>query len=773
MTHRKCKFDAAMVRPSIPIMNLVGIKWGVVIDTGDNQPLNQPVESRDKNRERALSNWVIQRWRKFTQRCREYKYTYRGKLFEEWKARDKRHGKLFETTENIISTMYGRIHKLLRNKTNLDYAMKSGGDTAFLCTTLAVIMNSKHLRDTVLSEIIEPVIVIMGKSDRAMTSLAIMVANALLLLGERPMIEKHCLPHIRINNLDHETFQVLKNADKYTYPYKSLLVDSVTLYFQSWAFYSIPSFMKLWVESEGDKHFVTADEIIQVVMDITYSQKWLDLDEPLLFQKNKILKQADTNRDKIYFLTHVLFIGNHYGTRPLDPALITAEEKAEFFDIFLRWFWEFIDKDAIKENIEEFSEVSYCLLYLSNSLGCKIPIPNRLTGAVNEFIRLAEQLSKNGPAKHAWYPSDKGYRYDTYCDIHSLIVVASLLAESLRFKQHLHPILNEAQPIYNTSLDDCPDEFEPPVVAQRTPVADLNVLLLRDQEKYKNKQFQKLTTDGYVFVTAGADITERWCGELSPITRKIMDVHEINPKILDDILIRVPPSPEAIDVFRPSGKKMKTYKDQIADLHLPDNFWDLLQKRIAKTLGLPTKRIRMMTDETYIRLKRGPDAQTNQHSDFFYFIRETDAMARIHPTYGSIPAEDGICQVCMNEKGKVFKNITIGPTCARGYLPVFTTWLSLGDFSQDEYSLLEVVPQSHLFKGYDTALHNKHAITKGLVPLVEFPASSWRYPNSDGVKKCDMLIFNCKTLHRAEPPKKKSKDPRLSIDARFVILPDV
>ena len=365
-----------------------------------------PVKKKKKNTEQDEN-------REKVTKCRRYEYLIKDQG---------REGKLFKTTENIVSTIYQRIHKLLQKPYILDY----GGDSAFVCVTLAINMKSEYLRNEVFVNILQPVIAVMDKNNRNdMTSVAIMVASALLLLNKPELIEKHCLPHIKVENF--EPFKVLEKDT-----YRSLLIDSVNLYFQSWVCSNIVSFKLDRYEP------VTPVEVIKEVMVIT-TRLWVELDQPLCFKKKNILIQTDQNRDRLYFLTHVLFIGNHYGTRPLDPSIFTPEIQEKLFRIFLGWFWQFIKMDAIKENIEEFSEVSYSLLYLSNNLGCKVDIPKELNRTVTEFIGLAEELSKE-KKKHAWYPNAKGYRYDTYTDNHSLMVVASLLIESLRYKQHLHPL---------------------------------------------------------------------------------------------------------------------------------------------------------------------------------------------------------------------------------------------------------------------------------------------------------------------------------------------
>jgi hypothetical protein len=338
--------------------------------------------------------------------------------------------------EDVIGVVFARLNVLLQRPMvkRERYADKYGGDSAFMCATLAINMTaSSKLRLAVVNQIVQPMLAELRRKPTLRTNMAIMLTNTLLLLGDRTTIITDCVPLVAMSDLDHETFELFKTPDGFSYG--DLVVGVVTTYFQSWALLSVPELMEKWRAVSPSAEFVAPEIIVSQAMDITYS-RWYDMVIPLRFKPNKVLQQADDNRGKLYFLTHVLFMGNHYGTRPLDSRTFSHEEQQELHVIFSGWFGQFIDNDAIMQNLEEFCEVSYSLLFLSNGLGYKTEIPVKLTEVAAHLLQTAGKLSNVNSRNRTWYP--RGRKYVEYTDGHTLLVAASLLVELVELARHDH-----------------------------------------------------------------------------------------------------------------------------------------------------------------------------------------------------------------------------------------------------------------------------------------------------------------------------------------------
>ena len=116
---------------------------------------------------------------------------------------------------------------------------------------------------------------------------------------------------------------------------------------------------------------------------------------------------------------------------------------------------------------------------------------------------------------------------------------------------------------------------------------------------------------------------------------------------------------------------------------------------------------------------------------------------------------------CASFSGEKFGSICMG--CANGSLPFFTAWISLGDYQNCAHTLLEFVQGSHHDRMSEKQMGE------------QFPKCRekyiWQFPSSNGMQHGDMLIFNCKTLHRALAKLDQLGNTfRCSIDMRFTIV---
>lgn len=656
---------------------------------------------------------------------------YSNRLIHLWTDRDGLHGQLYHEVEDMIGETCTRISRLLMRR---EFADMYGGDFVFLATTLSVIIGSTQAKKVVLSTLVEPMLSHLHSGNATMpTKLALRLSNSLLLLGRYDIIRERCLPFVKGEDYDGD---MMKGAEDHSFD--ALLLDSVNIYLQSWAFVNIPEF-----RAKLDVNTVvrTPGEITRQALEIAFS-RWATLETPLRFRKDRMLNQSDNNRRKLYFMTHVLFMGNHYGTRPLDPRVFKPSDQVRLYNLFLAWFWQFVANRAVLENIEELCEICYCILFLNNSLGCKMEVPAALMVEVRNLLHMVQKLD-TGRKKHAVYPKDTCY-YDAYTDGHALIVVASLLAEYIRYSAHGTPA-------------SC---------GSSSPALD--GLLRQDLSMNQNVNFHRLAEAGYVVLPATdvGSTSARRSEQLDPVVSRLL-AWRTGSADSSNVLIRVPPQPEPNDLFEPRNANLN--RAEFESIRLPEDFWTYLQKRLAHELGIPPKRILVLADETYLRLKEGPSAYTDPHADFFYFVRHTDIFSRIYQ--GRDIVRDGACQVCTTE---VLDNAVLCAKCARGYLPVFTAWLSLGEYNTEEHALLEFIPNSHRFAGYDTAMCAAAPVD---LPRVRLSENSWVFPTKN-MKRYDMIVFNSKTIHRVKPLKRTKRTrreavhlPRTSIDVRFIILP--
>ena len=118
-------------------------------------------------------------------------------------------------------TVYGRVH---------------GGNNVFLASGIAAMMESDTLKETVLSDMVEPMfLTLMEGGQRHPTDFAIILSNALILLDRRDLIVTHCLPFIDIADLDRETLPTMEEDNYQSYDFAELLTGFVMTYFESWA----------------------------------------------------------------------------------------------------------------------------------------------------------------------------------------------------------------------------------------------------------------------------------------------------------------------------------------------------------------------------------------------------------------------------------------------------------------------------------------------------------------------------------------------------------
>ena len=77
---------------------------------------------------------------------------------------------------------------------------------------------------------------------------------------------------------------------------------------------------------------------------------------------DKMVTRDDTA--KVYFVTHLVFVANAWGTADLWLVNFSRPVRRRLFDVLCRWFQNIFERDAIHENAEIFYEINYALMYL-------------------------------------------------------------------------------------------------------------------------------------------------------------------------------------------------------------------------------------------------------------------------------------------------------------------------------------------------------------------------------------------------------------------------
>lgn len=734
-------------------------------------------EHPEADRERQLEQQTSKRWLHLEHECENY-YPEKPSLAEKWISQHKENRedakKVKEMMVNIVDSIHDRMILTPKHK---DFLKVNGGDIAYLLSSMGKMLGSKEVTDSIIEKILNPLLALLPEilvedpSSEDSIEVRALIAAKLWLSSKLCSYEKgmaEARKEITPVHLDTATvtnpgedseFGSLAKMRHYEYDYQNyneLLVVFVNSYLESVVLQAIGE-----LGSYPSPRDIITDAVRSMQVDNVHAR----MRRALRF-KNKKLTQISA--DKIYYATHVLFMANGYNTEPIDLALMPVKNQMSMYILFSEWLAKIVEEDTILQNIEAFSEIGYSMLFLNNSLGCPYKIPRVIWERVNILLSHRSHLNRNG--KHMWYP-DK-HKLTTYTDYHTLVVGGTLVIEALRYKQHMHPgrglgNVEESE----VSFSDCP--IHVPVVRTNTRPSDLNVLVRKDLDNNKNKNFHQLITDGFVYL-ASTDQDSVICQKLKEVAGRMIAAQK-TLKSCSKILLAVPPDKTCFQVVIPEEIAATGTGNTLFNAgRLPPEFWEQMQTQISTALGVPSRRVYMVKDQTYIRLMLGNPGNTKAHADFFFFADKTDVFKDIHHVVDNLYNKNsGLCVVCRNEPGKIFSKVALGKKCANGYLPVFTAWVSLGEYSSSHQALLEFIPGSNHNLGYAAALKNDNLMRKVELPSTKkIKESEWRYPTGSKINLCDILVFNCKTFHRATPAIAPGGEPRVSVDVRFVIRPD-
>ena len=470
-----------------------------------------------------------------------------------------------------------------------------------------------------------------------------------------------------------------------------------------------------YIQSFSPSSTKTSSYWFQVGVNIIVHKKWKDLMDMNIVNKDNVVKKTD----EVYFVTHVIFMGTDYGTKPLDKTLTKLKRK-KLISLVQKWLQDINKHDEnnystilpkIKKNCEIYCELCTSLLQLSPH-----KIISKLPNYVQKFRDTLIHSLLHGQFYTDFKASVNEHEYNS--NYHSICVSLMFLVECLK----------------------------------------------------KEKPFDILKYKGVILFQQ----------KISPCFPNLLkSIYNLNENIIDLVLNVFPNEDMSIQTPQTSiitlELKKKTLekiaKKSIENLKFSSKMWNKLKFGLSNLLQIPQERLLIIPQMTYFRAKKN-NSSTRIHSDFYYFIKETDLFQQVSAFN---PKKDKtVCLMC-NQKKKVSilgkKKVQICKDCVNSYIPIYTCWISLGTYTKGQNSLLEFVDNS---ANFDYSVTNKQQMKN------EFPFNSetnarnqdWKYPSAS-LKPCDMLIFNCKTIHRAlgAKTKKSIQNARYSIDFRFIILP--
>ena len=451
--------------------------------------------------------------------------------------------------------------------------------------------------------------------------------------------------------------------------------------------------------------------------------RWEEIDVELKFYgARNFVEEDDQNMHMVYFVTHVIFMGNNYGNIPLRAAMALRNE---LFDVLRKWFYQIHELKAVESNMEIFFEICYSMFYLN--FDRKFELPMEVWEYFDQMLDKglsvdfsAAALNKKA-STNIYFPNEKASTDRFLADYHTHVVMAFFFAEGVRYLSH--------QSITADFSFDAMDEGG-------------------------NDVLESLCSEGIVVCNAEDTIC---APKLTKQLKRIHKRHHVN-----NLLVSIgPDEPGSISVPESPTDDLLTDSHK---LKLEPGFWKTLRSRIASCLGLTEERIRMFPNSSYARIKGGKGT-TGEHSDFYHFIQSTNLLDLLYGV--NYDRKTKLCVVCGNREGFCFDHICLCKQCANGTMPLYTAWISLGEYSNKKHTLLEFIPgskdvdYSHID---DTRTINKQT-PKGLRTN-----GKWAYGTPKGIGTCDMILFNCKVVHRANTVSHKAA-PRYSLDIRFAILP--
>lgn len=130
--------------------------------------------------------------------------------------------------------------------------------------------------------------------------------------------------------------------------------------------------------------------------------------------------------------------------------------------------------------------------------------------------------------------------------------------------------------------------------------------------------------------------------------------------------------------------------------------------------------------------------------------------------------ETKLCVLCCKKPGVCFDHVCLCKPCSKQPIALYTAWISLGKYQNNQHSLLEFVPAS---MHADFSHIDEEKVMEKEMPKGFKTTGKWMFAAQDGMGLYDMVLFNCKVAHRAMPVSTTAL-ARMSLDVRFAIRHD-
>lgn len=355
------------------------------------------------------------------------------------------------------------------------------------------------------------------------------------------------------------------------------------------------------------------------------------------FKFDQLRAAADTHL--IYFVTHFVMVGNHYGNANLAADIFSPTLKEKLFALLSSWYHQLLPK--ADENTEIFYEVCYSLLALNADEAFQLP---------NTFFQTYQTVLDLGSSQTvaaAFFPKKTRYNFST--DTHANLVVAMFITETNKYLS------------------------KQSVVAFQFPV-------------YQNPLLKLQKTGLIVYKTE----IEQHLGGLAKILKNFLEFY---PE--DDVVLNI--QGESVSVITPANIPTNMNNLEYSSF---ENLMRHVQASISTHLGLERQKIVIFEDMVYLRHKSG-EAFTKAHSDFYHFVAKTDKLTVNNLKYTENDKEDQKCVLCRKHKknSSTFQFVCLCPECANKPINLYTIWISLAEYTKIQ--LLEFSPGPHLYSNLD------------------------------------------------------------------------
>ena len=263
------------------------------------------------------------------------------------------HKETSKLMQSGIVNIFRRLLRLQKSTHPENKTMKEVGhikNLIFGVATIAYVLNSASLQKSVIDVFLKPLYTRIRKFDDTSYLVEFCIASKLLKWKKGQILASDKLDIER--NKRHSD---LSDPSEYTYDptysYRLLTSRLINQLLLEWSGF-------------GDTQLLSEDRLVEDGFTII-DDNWNQINIFVTISKKYSLIQTK-QADMIYFVTHVIMMGNLYGTTEFHISL-TMERRIKLFKLLKRWFYQiYFNTDKVKNaNLEVYFELAYCIIYLS------------------------------------------------------------------------------------------------------------------------------------------------------------------------------------------------------------------------------------------------------------------------------------------------------------------------------------------------------------------------------------------------------------------------